>query len=270
MRIGTFGGFMAILCVVLSLSCACRGRSGKSNKDERQQPVVKQYTYVVKNTYPHETDAFTQGLFWHDGHLWESTGLEGYSRMRKVELTTGRAVASVDLDVNLFGEGAALLDGKIYQLTWQNGIALVYDPATLERTGQFRYTGDGWGLTTDGEWLYMSDGSSRITVLDPADFSRKRSISVKNGRANLRELNELEWIDGKIWANVYMTETIAIIDPATGAVEGIVDCTGILPAEDYTADTDYMNGIAHDPATGRIFVTGKNWPKLFEIELREK
>ncbi len=271
MRLKTTGSFFAIFCVMLTLSCACRSKAkmGLTGAADAKTAVTI-YGYRVKNVWPHDPAAFTQGLYWHDGYLWESTGIEGQSQMRKVRLETGEVVQSADLGAQYFGEGAAYLDGKIYQLTWESGVAFVYDPATLERTGQFRYPGQGWGLATDGRMLYMSDGSSRITLVDPADFSRKRSLTVRMGRANKRDLNELEWIDGKIWANVYLTDQIVIIDPATGNVEGVIDLTGLLPDEDRTTTTDVLNGIAHDPATGRIFVTGKNWPKLFEIEIFEK
>ena len=271
MKTSTFGGFLAILCIMLSLSCACRGRGKQAQgADKDGQISVKAYGYTVKNVYPHDPTAFTQGLYWHDGYLWESTGLEGQSQMRKVELETGRVVKSADLGHEYFGEGAAYLGGKIYQITWQNGAAFVYDPETLERTGQFKYPGDGWGLTTDGEVLYMSDSSAKIFIIDPAYFSRKKSFVVKIGRSNKREINEMEWIEGRIWANIYLTDSIVIIDPATGNVEGVVDLSGILPAEDWTATTDVLNGIAYDPENKRIFVTGKNWPKLFEIEIHEK
>ncbi len=270
MKIKTIGGFLAILCIMMTLSCACRNRLKVNRAGAAQTTAVKTYGYRVKNVYPHDHTAFTQGLFWYDGHLWESTGLEGRSKMRKVRLETGEELMSTDLDEQYFGEGAAYLDGKIYQLTWESGEAFVYDPATLRRTGQFRYPGQGWGLATDGSMLYMSDGSSRITLVDPADFSRKRSVTVRMGRATKREINEMEWIGGKLWANVYLTDQIVIIDPATGNVEGVIDLAGLLPAGDRTADTDVLNGIAHDPATGRTFVTGKNWPKLFEIEIFEK
>lgn len=270
MRTRTFGSFLAIICIMLSLSCACRSRAKNSQAAAAGKTVVKTYGYRVKNVYPHDPAAFTQGLYWHDGYLWESTGLEGHSQMRKVKLETGETVKSVNLGDEYFGEGAALLGGKIYQLTWENGVVFVYDPATLERTGQFRYPGQGWGLTTDGEMLYMSDGSARITLVDPADFSRKRSFAVRMGRTSKREINEMEWIEGRIWANVYLSDSILIIDPATGNVEGVIDLGGLLPQEEWTATTDVLNGIAYDPETKRIFVTGKNWPKLFEIEIYEK
>lgn len=271
MNTRTITSTLLALCVIASLSCACRGKSKKSDtRATVQTNVPVQYTYKVKNIYPHDPGSFTQGLYWHDGHLWESTGQYGESRLLKTDLYTGRILQSADVGNEYFAEGAALLDGKIYQLTWQNGVAFVYDPQTLNRTGQFRSQGEGWGLTTDGTNLYMSDGSPRIIVIDPSDFSRKRSITVRTGRRTQRMLNELEWIEGKIWANIYLTDEIVIIDPTTGSVEGVVDLRGLLPANEYTADTNVLNGIAYDPVGKRIFVTGKYWPKLFEIELVKK
>lgn len=272
MKTSTTGGFVAILCVIISLSCACRGKGNQKSSQENkiEKTVITQYGYTVKNVYPHDPTAYTQGLYWYDGYLWESTGLQGESQMRKVELETGKVLMATDLTDDFFGEGAAYLDGKIYQLTWKNGIAFVYEPATLQKIGQFRYPGQGWGLTTDGKVLYMSDGSSKIFVVDPEDFTRMKSIDVKAGRANRREINELEWIDGKIWANVYTSDAIIIIDPESGQVEGIINLEGILAPEDRTYTTEVMNGIAFDPVNRRIFVTGKNWSKLFEIEIYEK
>ncbi len=174
------------------------------------------------------------------------------------------------LDDKYFGEGIALLGGKIYQLTWLEGEALAYDAATLKRTGEFAYQGEGWGLTTDGKLLYMSDGTSEIRVVDPSDFSIKNSFEVSLGGRRVNMLNELEWIDGHIWANIYMGNSIVIINPGNGNVEGVIDLTGLLPLADYAPDTDVLNGIAYDAAAGRIFVTGKKWNKLFEIEIVEK
>ena len=195
----------------------------------------KEYTYGVRAVHPHPATSYTQGLQYADGRLWEGTGQHGESVVQTLDLATGRAEVFARLPKEDFGEGIALLDGKVYQLTWQSNKAYVYDARTGEKIREFRYPGEGWGLTTDGKKLY-----------------------------------ELEWIDGKIWANVYTTDQIVIIDPATGAVEGIVDLTGLLPEEDVTPATDVLNGIAYDAAGGRIFVTGKNWNKLFEIEIREK
>lgn len=254
--------------LLLSALAACRGTSRKTTA-AATPPQTVQYTYDIINTYPHSTDSYTQGLYWHGGYLWEGTGQYGHSALNKVELETGRIVKSAPLDKDVFGEGIALLDGKIFQLTWMDGMAFVYDPENLTQTGHFRYRGEGWGLTTDGKLLYMSDGTSQISVVDPADFKKIKRISVKkNGRSTYYQLNELEWIEGKIWANVYMTDEIVIIDPQTGNVEGVVDLSGMLPESDRTPSTEVLNGIAYDPSTGRIFVTGKYWNKLFEIAIR--
>ncbi|MCD8172220.1 MAG: glutaminyl-peptide cyclotransferase [Alistipes sp.] len=228
------------------------------------------YTYMVKNVYPHNESSYTQGLYWHDGYLWEGTGQYGQSVLMQVDLRTGEAVRSVELDGGYFGEGIALLDGRIYQLTWLEGQCIVYDAVTLDVVGSFEYAGQGWGLTTDGTYLYMSNGSHEIYVLNPAGFRRRDTIRVSVGRRRLSQLNELEWIEGRIWANIYGSDQIAIINPEDGVVEGLVNLEGLLPDSERTPRTDVLNGIAYDESTGRIFVTGKNWSRLFEIEIREK
>lgn len=269
------------MAMLACLIACCGGQSPagqKKNKAanaavQRIEPAVR-YGYRIVNAYPHDTGSYTQGLFWHDGLLYESTGEYGRSAMKKVELETGVAVLSVPLAERYFGEGAALAGGKIYQLTWLEKTAFVRDPATLKETGTFSHQGEGWGLTTDGAKLYMSDGSANIAVRNPEDFRIERVINVTDAGKPVGEINELEWIDGKIWANLYITDyrqmtspKVIIIDPATGRVEGTVDFTGIFSELAITPYTDVMNGIAHDPATGRIFVTGKRWNKLFEIEI---
>ncbi len=225
------------------------------------------YTYRVVKSYPHDTGAYTQGLFWHDGFLYESTGLKGESTLRRVDLETGEAKQTIMLAANYFGEGAALFEGWIYQLTWQEQTGFIYDAATLEKTGQFGYTGEGWGLASDGQHLYMSDGTSKIRVLDPLTISTLRTIDVYTDRGPVNYLNELEWIEGELWANVYTTDQIVRIDPATGVVRGVIDLRRLLPTADKDIHTDVLNGIAYDPEAKRIFVTGKKWRKLFEIEL---
>jgi glutamine cyclotransferase len=254
---------------ILLIMCSCGGRGGNASVANRTAEPV-QYTYTVKNTYPHDTYAYTQGLYWHDGNLWEGTGQHGESMIRKVDLATGKTLESVSLDTLYFGEGIALLGDKIYQLTWQSGKAFVYDAATLKPVGEFDYKGEGWGLTSDGESLYMSDGTHRIYKINPKDFSRMKTIDVKLGGRTVNYINELEWIDGKIWANVYVSDAVVIIDPESGDVTGVVDLRGILPDEDRRPYTDVLNGIAYDAQGKRIFVTGKYWSKLFEIEIKEK
>ncbi len=240
-------------------------RSGEFTVLAAQAPVL--YGHRVVATYPHDRRHYTQGLLWHDGYLYESTGLEGHSALFKIDPASGRALKTERLDRELFGEGLALLDGKFYLLTWQNNRALVYDAETFEKTGEFGYAGEGWGLATDGRYLYMSDGSEKIHVIDPDGFRRLRTIEVYTDRSKVPYINEMEWIDGELWANVYMTDTIVRIDPRTGVVTGVVDMGGLLSEADVDSTTDVLNGIAYDARGGRIFVTGKNWNKLFEVSI---
>ncbi len=226
---------------------------------------VERYKIEVVKAYPHDTGSYTQGLFWHDGSLYESTGLNGKSTFRKVDLQSGQALTKLPFNRKYFVEGSVILGDKLYILTWTNKVIFIYDADTLEYRSTYSYPREGWGLTTDGKSLISSDGSSRIYFLTP-ELKFERSINVTlNGRA-VRYLNELEWIDGRIWANVYTTDTIVIINPDTGIVEATVDCEGLLPERLRTSDTDVLNGIAVD-SEGRIFLTGKNWPELYEVKL---
>lgn len=226
---------------------------------------VERYKIEVVKAYPHDTGSYTQGLFWHDGSLYESTGLNGKSTFRKVDLQSGQALTKLPFNKKYFVEGSVILGDKLYILTWTNKVVFIYDADTLEYRSTYSYPREGWGLTTDGKSLISSDGSSRIYFLTP-ELKFERSINVTlNGRA-VRYLNELEWIDGRIWANVYTTDTIVIINPDTGIVEATVDCEGLLPERLRTSDTDVLNGIAVD-SEGRIFLTGKNWPELYEVKL---
>lgn len=226
---------------------------------------VERYKIEVVKAYPHDTGSYTQGLFWHDGSLYESTGLNGKSTFRKVDLQSGQALTKLPFNKKYFVEGSVILGDKLYILTWTNKVVFIYDADTLEYRSTYSYPREGWGLTTDGKSLISSDGSSRIYFLTP-ELKFERSINVTlNGRA-VRYLNELEWIDGRIWANVYTTDTIVIINPDTGIVEATVDCEGLLPERLRTYDTDVLNGIAVD-SEGRIFLTGKNWPELYEVKL---
>ena len=248
-------------------------RNGKNRKNATPQTRVtepKFYSVRVVAEYPHLTTSYTQGLQFADGEMWEGTGQHGESRLQKIDLRSGKAEVLAELPRSEFGEGITVLGDKIYQLTWTSNMAHVYDRATGRLLKNLRYTGEGWGLTTDGKMLYMSNGSERIFTIDPEDFSRKSSVTVTVRGEPLNYLNELEWIDGKIWANIYTLDQIAVIDPATGIVEGIVDLRGLLPESERTPATDVLNGIAWDAATGRIFVTGKYWSKIFEIEIFEK
>ena len=233
------------------------------------QKAPPMYTFRVTNTWPHDRNAFTQGLVFLDGVLLESTGLNGRSSLRRVELDTGRILQQATVPPEYFAEGLAALHGKLYQLTWQNHKGFVYDQSfRLEK--EFPYDGEGWGLTTDGESLILSDGTDRIRFLDPTTFEVKRSIKVSYRGQPVVRLNELEYVKGEIFANVWQTDYIVRIDPKTGIVSGVIDLNGLLPAEDRDGTTDVLNGIAYDAVGDRLFVTGKLWPKLFEIRLERK
>ena len=232
------------------------------------QAQVKQYGIKVVKEYPHRTDAYTQGLFFQDGVLWETTGQYGESTIRTVDLASGEPTQLKKLNAKYFGEGSVILDGVLYVLTWTNKVAFKYDAATLTYQKTLSYPREGWGITTDGKQLIASDGSANLFFLDKDLKLLKRQPVTMNGRP-LRYLNELEWIDGKIWANVYTTDTIVIINPADGKVEAAIDCSGLLPRKLRKKDTDVLNGIALD-AEGRIYLTGKKWPRLYQVELVKK
>ena len=229
---------------------------------------VQQYKLEVVNEYPHDTEAYTQGLFFQDGILQESAGGYGHSSFRKnINLESGACERKLDFESKYFVEGSCVLDGELFILTWCEAVVFVYDAATLEFKRAHRYPRQGWGLTTDGKQLIASDGSSRLYFFDK-QFKLLRKIEVALDEKPVFYLNELEWIDGKIWANVYQEDYIVIIHPESGKVEGKVDCRGLLPRSLRTRDTDVLNGIACDGQ--RIFLTGKNWPRLYEIKLLEK
>jgi glutamine cyclotransferase len=230
----------------------------------------KKYTYRVLHSYPHDAAAYTQGLFFKNGTLYESTGQYGTSELRIVDLESGTVNKRAPLEQRYFAEGATILGNLIYQLTWREGICFVYDAKTLAPLYQLRYSGEGWGLTDNSKLLIMSDGSSTIRFLEPQTLREVRRINVHNERGNVALLNELELIDAELWANVYTTNQILRIDTATGKVLGTIDMTGILPVMLRTKNTDVLNGIAYDAKRKRIFVTGKNWSRLFEIEVIEK
>ncbi|MBR6875384.1 MAG: glutaminyl-peptide cyclotransferase [Bacteroidales bacterium] len=247
---------MIRILLPLALALLCAGCSAR----------VKQYKVEVVKEYPHDTGAYTQGLFFDGGRFFESTGQFGESSFREVELATGKVLSKMNFQQKYFGEGSVMLGGNLYILTWLNKVAFVYDAETLEYKQTYSYPREGWGLTTDGKSLIASDGSSRLYFLSP-EFKQERYVDVKmDGRA-VRNLNELEYIDGKVWANVYMTDLIVIINPADGTVEASIDCTGLLPRNLREPRTDVLNGIAQDPATGKIYLTGKYWPRLYEVRL---
>ena len=246
---------MSIIASLMLLSCA--------------EAEVKEYKVEVVAEYPHDVEAYTQGLFFHDGQMYESTGLHGKSTMRKVDFTTGEAVQKIGFNEKYFIEGSVIMGDNLYVLTWETRMAFIYDAETLEFKTSWKYPREGWGITTDGKKLIASDGSYTLYFMDE-NFKVERKVVVKHEERPVRWLNELEYIDGKIWANVYTSDEIVIINPKDGTVEGVVDCRGLLPDSLRTPATDVLNGIAYDPMTKKIYLTGKNWPKLYEIKLVEK
>ena len=244
---------LILIALALAVLVSCQGK-------------VKKYRLNVVKEYPHDTSSYTQGLFFHDGTLYESTGQMGESTMRIVDLETGKPLRKLSFEDKYFIEGSVILDDELFILTWLNKVAFIYDANTLEYKQTFTYPREGWGLTTDGKSLIASDGSATLYFLDKT-FNVKDKLRVTLDDKPVRLLNELEWIDGKIWANIYTKDDIAIINPHTGKVEGMIDCSGLLDRKLRTSTTDVLNGIAVNPADGKIYLTGKYWPRMFEIEL---
>jgi glutamine cyclotransferase len=230
-------------------------------------PASAADTYRIVRTYPHDPHAFTQGLVFVDGSLYESTGLEGQSSLRMVDLETGRILQSQLVDSRYFAEGLTAWGSTLVQLTWESHVAFVYDRFSFRMLRTYSYTGEGWGLTQDGKSLILSDGSDTLRFFDPATFRETRRLAVKDHGKPVLEINELEFIHGKIYANIWHSDRIARIDPASGKVLGWIDLKGLLSADQHTSPEAVLNGIAYDSAHDRLFVTGKLWPKLFEIEV---
>jgi glutamine cyclotransferase len=219
----------------------------------------------VVRVVPHDTTGFTEGLVWSGGKLYESTGLYGTSSLREIEPATGKILRKIEIPPGFFAEGLALIGDRLIQLTWRQGTAFVYSRQRFERTGELHYTGEGWGLTFNGKELVMGDGSDQLTFRDPATLKVLRTISVHLDGAPVQQVNELEWVDGKIYSNVWQTDEILRIDPATGEVEAVVDASGLLTEEE-RAGTDVLNGIAYDPVERHFLITGKMWPKMFVVD----
>ena len=230
---------------------------------------VREYELEVVAEYPHDTDSYTQGLFFHGGQMYESTGVHGKSTFRKVDMETGEAIQRLNFDKKYFVEGSVVFEDDLYILTWETKTAFIYDAKTLEYKSTWKYPREGWGITTDGRQLIASDGSANLFFMNGQFSLDRKQLVTLDGRP-VRWLNELEYIDGKVWANVYTTDEIVIINPKNGKVEGVVDCRGLLPKKLRTPDTDVLNGIAYNPETKKIYLTGKNWPKLYEVRLVEK
>ena len=225
----------------------------------------------IVHVYPHDPAAFTEGLFYWDGFLYESTGIEGHSSIRKVRIATGEVIQKLEIPVPYFGEGIVNWGGQLVSLTWQSHVGFVFDLKTFKLQRRFDYAGEGWALTQDGKQIIMSDGTSELRFLNPATLKETRRLEVTLEGQPLRNVNELEWVKGEIYANVWQTNWIARIDPRTGAVLGLVNLAGILsPVERVQGPDSVLNGIAYDAKQDRLFVTGKNWPKLFEVRLRPR
>ncbi len=256
---------LSLGCMLLLFACQRVDDNQQSGLEFISAPV---HGYRVVNSYPHDANAFTQGMLFNDGYLYESTGLHGRSSVRRVDINTGRVLRRVDLPPRYFGEGLAVYDGRLYQLTWKSETGFIYDIHTLALTGSFNYEGEGWGLAFDGRHFIMSNGSNKLGFFDPDNFKKIGILKVHDNNRPVSDLNELAVIGNEIWANVFPTDWIARIDPSTGKVTGWIDLSGILTEDDRGGrPVDVLNGIAYDEGDNRIFVTGKLWPRLYEIEV---
>lgn len=280
-----YGGALALFAVVAAVVVAqggptrrtenrIEGATSERSTTEEATPVTPRGAVQIPEALrvrvverrPHDTSAFTQGLLWHESELYESTGLEGESTVRRVDLATGEVRQRIDLPGDFFAEGLALVGDRLFQITWQDGKAFVYDRRTFEKVAEHSYEGEGWGLCWDGTDLVMSDGSDRLFFRDPETFAVRRTVRVTKVGRPLRYLNELECVDGKVWANVWQRDEIVRIDPTSGVVEATVDASGLLTPEERRR-TDVLNGIAWIPERRRFVITGKLWPWTFEVEL---
>jgi glutamine cyclotransferase len=268
------------ILAIVGLACFALRRSNIANETDQPESAksglpgesarsARKLSYEVVSSYPHDPGAFLQGLVWHDGGFYEGTGLEGRSTLRRVEFPSGKVAKSISLAPDLFGEGLALVKDQLIQITWKSHRGFVYDRESFRLLREFQYDTEGWGITYDGKNLIMSDGSDVLTFLDPETFKPVRKLPVvMNGRP-LPALNELEFIEGEVWANVWQTDAIVQIDPNSGQVRSYLDLQGILPLNLRTGNEDVLNGIAYDPQAKRIFVGGKFWARLFEIRVKE-
>ncbi|HEX5725959.1 MAG TPA: glutaminyl-peptide cyclotransferase [Longimicrobiaceae bacterium] len=258
------GAMLAAAAASLAAAGACRREAAADGS-----PTAPVLAVETVKAYPHDSLAFTQGLVFHDGALYESTGRFEQSSLRRVELETGRVLQKVDVAPQHFAEGLALREGRLYQLTWQDGVGFIYDLESFAPQGTFPVVGEGWGFTTDGESFIMSDGSNQLRFLDPQSFQETRTLEVTDGDVYVHQLNELEWVHGEIWANVWHSDSIARIDPATGRVVAWLDLSALYPKPTRHDPEAVLNGIAYDAGSDRLFVTGKLWPALFEIRVPE-
>jgi glutamine cyclotransferase len=259
-------GSVVALIVLLVTAEAVLGQS-RSSQSKNRPP---ESTFEVARQFPHDSTAFTQGFTYYNGFFYEGTGREGHSSLRQVDPETGRVLRKADLAPDLFGEGVTVLGNRVVQLTWLSHLGFVYDLSDFHLVRTFQYSGEGWGLTTDGRDLFMSDGSAEIRVLDASTFAEKRRIKVSDGGKPVDQLNELEFVEGEVYANVWHSDRIARISPQTGRVVGWIDLTGLLGPFYQREAEAVLNGIAYDSRGKRLFVTGKLWPKIFEIRVIPK
>lgn len=254
------------------LMIGCKSNAESDNAEQNKVQTVQapeNISFQVLNMFPHDTSSYTQGLIWHDGKLWEGTGWETESKLMLTDLKTGKAIKSVKLPDTEFGEGITILNNKIYQLTWEDHKVYVYDLKTLKQEKVFDWPYEGWGITTDGKALLVSTGGSNLYWVDPATFKITKTLGVSDNNGYVSNLNELEWVNGFIYANQYLTDYILKIDPSSGSVVGRINLAGLLQQSNQliVANTDVLNGIAFNPTTGNFLVTGKRWPALYELKL---
>lgn len=247
------------LALAAIIGCSAVARSPK----KLAAPTIEKAEVV--QTFPHDPEAFTQGLVFHEGYLYEGTGQNGKSTLRKVSLEDGKVIESKHLDARYFGEGITILNDLIYQLTWKENTCFVYDFKTMEYLKHHQYLGEGWGLTNDGTHLILSDGTSVLRFFDPDTFKEVRKIQVTDRNRRITNLNELEWVEGEVWANIWYEDRIARIDPTSGQILGWIDVSHVYPTQRRHPES-VMNGIAYDPSSKRLFITGKNWPHLYEVK----
>jgi glutamine cyclotransferase len=245
-------------------------RDGGGSNDTTSSHGIPTYTFEVVNSWPHDCKSYTQGLVFHQNLFFESAGHYGESSLRRVEPRTGKVLKKVKVSKEYFAEGIAIFEGKIFQLTWESQKGFIYDLDSFKLLGEFTYDGQGWGMTHDGHSLIMSDGTNQIRFLDPVSFKTERTISVYDNKRPVSQLNELEYVKGEIYANIWHSDRIVRLDPATGKILGWIDLTGLLTSTGDCESVDVLNGIAYDEQGDRLFVTGKDWPKVFEIRLKKK
>ena len=266
------------LLALSSLAIACGASSSPAPEAQSSPPATappaasgpERFGYEIVKSYPHDPGAFTQGLTIADGQLYEGTGLYGQSSLRRVDLQDGAALQRIELDSQYFGEGIAVVGDRIVQLTYQTGVGFVYDRKTFAKLREFKYSGEGWGLTYDGQRLIMSDSTDTLRFWDPETFEEVGRLRVRDGNVPVANVNEMEFVDGAIYANIWNQERIARIDPKTGVVTAWIDMSNLLTATERARGVDVLNGIAHDPKTGNFLITGKLWPWVFEVKFVKK